>query len=143
MAAVVSPGTTAHATIFDTAKPPPPPEVFAARHDAAALAAAADADAVSAFRDLGFGTLRRHIDAEGVTAAVAELVSSRDAAKLLSEAASRFKAIPFDALYEEDLATSTGGASGQPPLHERDEGLSLGQCDRMLSSATRGATTRR
>ena len=73
MAAVVSPGTTAHATIFDTAKPPPPPEVFAARHDAAALAAAADADAVSAFRDLGFGTLRRHIDAEGVTAAVAEL----------------------------------------------------------------------
>ena len=38
---------------------------------------------------------------------------------------------------EEDLATSTGGASGQPPLHERAEGLSLGQCDAFFSHSWR------
>ena len=70
---------------------------------------------------------------EQEAAAVAELVGSRDAGKLLAEAGERFRAISFDVLHEEDFASNKGGATGQPPLTERTTSLSLGECEVFLS----------
>ena len=70
---------------------------------------------------------------EQEAAAVAELVGSRDATKLLAEADDRFRAISFDVLHEEDFASNKGSATGQPPLSERTKRLALGECEAFLS----------
>ena len=70
---------------------------------------------------------------EQEAAAVAELVGSRDATKLLAEADDRFRAISFDVLHEEDFASNKGSATGQPPLSERTKSLALGECEAFLS----------
>ena len=76
---------------------------------------------------------------EQEAAAVAELVGSRDADKLLTEAASRFKALRVDLLHEDDFASNMAVAEGRKPLHERAEGLALGECEAFLSHSWRDA----